>query len=92
MRTWLWPPLSLIRLNSPRSRVSGTPGIQRHGTAFLSALFERIHVKDRKVIGYTPRIDRAKRVKVLIAAAFDYAEDGPGAASGTPQEQRVKGI
>jgi hypothetical protein len=68
---------------------TGDPAI-RHRV--LSALFERIYVKDRKVIGCTPRIDRANRVKVLIATAFEYAEDGPGAASGALREQRVKGI
>ena len=68
---------------------TGDPAI-RHRV--LSALFERIHVRDRKVVGYTPRIDRAGRVKMLLATAFDYAEDGPGAASGTLREQRVRGI
>jgi hypothetical protein len=46
----------------------------------LSALFEKIHVRDRKVIGYTPRADRASRVSLLVSTAFDYATDGPGAA------------
>jgi hypothetical protein len=53
----------------------------------LNALFERIHVKqNRKVEGYTPRMDRAKRVRMLISTAFasyyDWPEpdDGPGAA------------
>jgi hypothetical protein len=56
----------------------------------LSALFERIHIRqDRKVEGYTPRMDRANRVRLLINTAFDYvygwsereAEEGPGAAN-----------
>jgi hypothetical protein len=55
----------------------------------LNALFERIHVRqDRKVEGYTPRMDRAKKVRMLISTAFasyyDWPEpepeDGPGAA------------
>ncbi len=38
----------------------------------LNALFERIHVRqDRKVEGYTPRMDRANRVRLLINSAFD---------------------
>ncbi len=55
----------------------------------LNALFQRIHVRqDRKVEGYTPRMDRAKKVRMLISTAFasyyDWPEpepeDGPGAA------------
>jgi hypothetical protein len=39
----------------------------------LNALFERIHVRqDRKVEGYTPRMDRANRVRLMIGTAFDY--------------------
>ncbi len=53
----------------------------------LNALFERIHVRqDRKVEGYTPRADRANRVRLLINTAFDYVygwsereAEGPGA-------------
>ena len=59
----------------------------------LSALLERIHVRqDRKVAGYTPRLDRANRVRLLIGTALDavygWSEseaeakqraDGPGA-------------
>jgi inorganic triphosphatase YgiF len=52
----------------------------------LNALFERIHVRqDRKGEGYTPRMDRAKKVRMLISTAFasyyDWPEpeDGPGA-------------
>jgi hypothetical protein len=52
----------------------------------LNALFERIHVRqDRKVEGYTPRMDRANRVRLLINTAFDYVygwsereAEGPG--------------
>ncbi len=55
----------------------------------LNALFERIHVRqDRKVEGYTPRLDRANRVRLLIGTAFDYVygwsdreAKGPGAAT-----------
>ena len=56
----------------------------------LSALFEKIHVRqDRKIEGYTPRVDRANRVRLLINTAFDYvygwsereAAEGPGAAN-----------
>ena len=47
--------------------------------AVLGALFEKIHVRNRKVIGYTPRADRASRVSLLVSTAFDYATDGPGA-------------
>lgn len=53
----------------------------------LNALFERIHVRqDRKVEGYTPRMDRANRVRLLIGTALDavygWSEregEGPGA-------------
>ena len=59
----------------------------------LSALLERIHVRqDRKVAGYTPRLDRANRVRLLTGTALDtvygWSEseaeaeqhaDGPGA-------------
>jgi hypothetical protein len=39
----------------------------------LGSLFERIHVRqDRKIEGYTPRMDRANRVRLLINTAFDY--------------------
>jgi hypothetical protein len=55
----------------------------------LGSLFERIHIRqDRKVEGYTPRTDRANRVRLLIGTAFDSyygwsereAAEGPGAA------------
>ncbi len=55
----------------------------------LGSLFERIHIRqDRKIEGYTPRMDRANRVRLLINTAFDYvygwsereATEGPGAA------------
>ena len=59
----------------------------------LNALFERLHVKDREIIGYTPRGDRASRVALLLSTAESYLEDdynedwtgpsdgdGPGAA------------
>jgi DNA invertase Pin-like site-specific DNA recombinase len=63
----------------------------------LNALFERIHVRqDRKVEGYTPRMDRANRVRLLIGTAFDiyygWSEkeaEGPGAA--TNRLRRGKG-
>ena len=53
----------------------------------LNSLFERIHVRqDRKVEGYTPRMDHANRVRLLINTAFDYVygwsereAEGPGA-------------
>lgn len=52
----------------------------------LNALFERIRLRqDRKVEGYTPRMDRANRVRLLISSAFEAvydspeSEDGPGA-------------
>jgi hypothetical protein len=56
----------------------------------LNALFERIHVKqDRRVEGYSPRVDRANRVRLLINTAFDYLyswsereAEGPGTAVG----------
>ena len=44
----------------------------------LNALFNRIHVRqDRKVEGYTPRMDRANRVRLLISSAFDAIMTGP---------------
>lgn len=63
----------------------------------LNALFERIHVRqDRKVGGYTPRMDRANRVRLLIGTAFDYVygwsereAEGPGAL--TNRLRRGKG-
>jgi hypothetical protein len=53
----------------------------------LNSLFERIHIKqNRRVEGYTPRMDRANRVRLLINTAFDYVygwsereAEGPGA-------------
>jgi hypothetical protein len=45
----------------------------------LSALFEKLHVKDRRIIGYTPRADRGNRVALLIGTALDYRDEGPGA-------------
>jgi DNA invertase Pin-like site-specific DNA recombinase len=56
----------------------------------LNSLFERIHVRQAPkhgewIEGYTPRLDRAKRVRMLISTAFasyyDWPEpeDGPGA-------------
>jgi DNA invertase Pin-like site-specific DNA recombinase len=47
----------------------------------LSALFEKLHVKNRRIIGYTPRADRGNRVALLIGTALDYRDEGPGAAS-----------
>jgi hypothetical protein len=40
----------------------------------LNALFEGLHVKDRRIIGYTPRSDRASRVRLLLNTAWDYLE------------------
>lgn len=58
----------------------GRSGDAERRRAVLSALFEKIHMRERKVIGYTPRADRASRVSLLVSTAFDYATDGPGAA------------
>jgi hypothetical protein len=63
----------------------------------LNALFERIHVRqDRKVEGYTPRMDRASRVRMLMGTAFDNVygwsdreAEGPGAR--TAELRRGKG-
>ena len=44
----------------------------------LSALFEKLHVKDRQIVAYTPRADRGNRVALLIGTALDYLEEGPG--------------
>jgi hypothetical protein len=38
----------------------------------LSALFEKIHVKDGQIIGCTPRGDRVGRVRTLLSTAWDY--------------------
>jgi hypothetical protein len=43
-------------------------------------LFEKLHVKGRRIIGYTPRADRGNRVALLIGTAIDYRDEGPGAA------------
>ena len=49
----------------------------------LNALFEKIHVKqNRKVAGYTPRLDRAKRVRMLISTAFESVYDWPEPSAG----------
>lgn len=47
----------------------------------LNALFERIHIEPttRKIRGYTPRMDRVIEVKLVLAIAFGYPPDGPGA-------------
>jgi inorganic triphosphatase YgiF len=54
----------------------------------LNALFEKIHVKqNRGVAGYTARLDRALRVRMLISTTFESVYDwpepseGPGAAN-----------
>jgi hypothetical protein len=44
----------------------------------LDSLFERIHIKqNRKVEGFTPRLDRAKRVRMMISTAFTSYYDWP---------------
>jgi hypothetical protein len=70
---------------------------QRWGV--LNALFERIHVKqNRRVEGYTPRMDRANRVRLLISSAFDAIydrpepEDGSGAAIANGLRRGAGGI
>jgi DNA invertase Pin-like site-specific DNA recombinase len=56
----------------------------------LSSLFERIELRDRKIVGFKPRADRVGRVRLLINTAIDYAigfdeeadaamAEGPGA-------------
>jgi hypothetical protein len=58
----------------------------------LNALFERIHVRqDRKVEGYTPRMDRANRVSLLISSAFDAIYDWPEPEDGPGGLRRGKG-
>jgi hypothetical protein len=60
--------------------------LDRH--ELLSALFEKLHVKDGRIIGCTPRGDRVNRVRLLLGTAMDYLDDsrglldgdGPGAA------------
>jgi hypothetical protein len=46
----------------------------------LGALFEWLHVKERRIIGYTPRADRGSRVALLLGTALDYRDEGPGAS------------
>jgi hypothetical protein len=66
----------------------------------LDSLFERIHIRqDRKIEGYTPRVDRANRVRLLINTAFDYVygwsereAQGPGADSATRLRRGKGGI
>jgi hypothetical protein len=41
----------------------------------LNALFERLHVTDREIRGYTPRADRASGVALLLSTASDYLGD-----------------
>ncbi len=44
----------------------------------LSALFEKLHVTNRQIIGYTPRGDRVGRVALLLGTARDYLADSRG--------------
>ncbi len=48
--------------------------VQRN--AVLSALWERIEVRDRKVVKLTARADRASRAHQLIATALQYVRNG----------------
>ena len=57
----------------------------------MNSLFERIHIKDRKVIGYIPRMDRANRVRMLIGTAFDY-EYGWSERDGTQPVDRTNHV
>jgi hypothetical protein len=87
------PPRLRCRSNEPDPKELTTlTGKWRTGDAaqrweLLNTLFERIHIRQhRKVEGYTPRADRANRVRLLINTAFDYVygssereAEGPGA-------------
>jgi hypothetical protein len=46
----------------------------------LNALFEKLHVKNPRIIGYTPLADRGNRVALVIGTALDYRDEGLGAA------------
>jgi hypothetical protein len=56
-------------------------GDTRDRHELLSALFEKLHVKDCRIMGFTPRGDRVNRVRLLLGTALDYVE-GPGASNG----------
>lgn len=44
--------------------------------AVLNALWQRIEVRNRKVVKLTPRADRATRAHALISTALQYVSDG----------------
>ena len=52
----------------------------------LTNLFERLYVRDREIVGYQPRADKADRVRQLVDVAVSLMrsgnEDGDGAADG----------
>ncbi len=59
----------------------------------LNALFERLHVEGRYIIGYTRRGDRVSRVALLLNTARDYLEGaGPGVARALAGESRKGGV
>ena len=60
-------------LPAPEDPVVGMAHGQRGPACeVLDSLFERIHFRQyRKIEGYTPRSDRANRVRLLINTAFD---------------------
>lgn len=60
--------------HSPNQRNSAGPTIPE----LLNALFEKLHVKDRQIMGYTPRGDRVGRVAILLGTARDYLDDSRG--------------
>ena len=69
-------------------------GDARIRSELLTALFEKLHVTNREIIGYTPRSDRVGRVAMLLSTAMSHLDgarnplpatlytddDGPGAA------------
>jgi hypothetical protein len=68
----------LTQLEGVAAKWKSADPAMRH--ELLGALFEKLHVKNRRIIGYTPRADRGNRVALLIGTALDYRDDGPGSA------------
>jgi site-specific DNA recombinase len=62
--------------------LDGVVGLWRSGDAakrreMLGSLFERLHVRGGRIVGYTPRADRARRVTLLVDSFLADAEHEP---------------
>jgi hypothetical protein len=81
--------LEISTAPAPTIRLDGLLATWRTGDPIarrelLVTLFEKLHVEDRRIVGYTPREDRAAEVIELLAAA--------AAASEVPAKSGAGGI